>query len=298
MALIKCPECGREKVSSKAEACPNCGFPISESFAFEYPNVYIQTEANYSEPQIQEINTPELKLTWDQKYNNKNKLTWDQKYNNKPKNSNTNIIPVVIIICCIFLLGFGYLNYQSTRCRVPGCDNKRMSSSDYCINHYLKANKNYSLGDSYSTYSISSEKEGTQGAVDRAKSYLRSSAFSYLGLIKQLEFEGFSETEATYGVDNCGADWYEQAEKKAKSYLSSSSFSYTGLIEQLEFEGFTESEATYGVDNCGADWYEQAVKKAKSYRRSSHLVGTELKNQLLFEGFTSEQADYGTNNSD
>ena len=29
MALIKCPECGRE-ISSFAKACPNCGFPIEE----------------------------------------------------------------------------------------------------------------------------------------------------------------------------------------------------------------------------------------------------------------------------
>ena len=30
MALIKCPECGREKVSSSAVACPDCGFGISD----------------------------------------------------------------------------------------------------------------------------------------------------------------------------------------------------------------------------------------------------------------------------
>ena len=29
MALIKCPECGKE-FSDKAFACPNCGCPISE----------------------------------------------------------------------------------------------------------------------------------------------------------------------------------------------------------------------------------------------------------------------------
>ena len=29
MALIKCPECGRE-ISDKAAACPNCGCPLSE----------------------------------------------------------------------------------------------------------------------------------------------------------------------------------------------------------------------------------------------------------------------------
>lgn len=30
MALIKCPECGKE-VSSIAKSCPNCGYPISET---------------------------------------------------------------------------------------------------------------------------------------------------------------------------------------------------------------------------------------------------------------------------
>ena len=30
MALIKCPECGREKVSDSALACPDCGFAIRE----------------------------------------------------------------------------------------------------------------------------------------------------------------------------------------------------------------------------------------------------------------------------
>lgn len=30
MALIKCPECGRQ-VSDKASKCPQCGFPIRES---------------------------------------------------------------------------------------------------------------------------------------------------------------------------------------------------------------------------------------------------------------------------
>ena len=30
MALITCPECGRE-VSDRAKTCPNCGFPITKS---------------------------------------------------------------------------------------------------------------------------------------------------------------------------------------------------------------------------------------------------------------------------
>lgn len=75
-------------------------------------------------------------------------------------------------------------------------------------------------------------------------------AFSYSGLIEQLEYEGYSTEEATYAVDNCGADWKEQAAKKAEEYLNSMSFSKSGLIEQLEYEGFTHEQAVYGADQA------------------------------------------------
>ena len=29
MAIIKCPECGKE-ISDKATSCPNCGFPLTK----------------------------------------------------------------------------------------------------------------------------------------------------------------------------------------------------------------------------------------------------------------------------
>lgn len=92
---------------------------------------------------------------------------------------------------------------------------------------------------------------GQKNALSQAKSYLSFSAFSYTGLIKQLEFEGFTNEEATYGADNCGADWNEQAAKSAKSYLDFSSFSRSGLIKQLEYEGFTAEQAEYGATAVG-----------------------------------------------
>ena len=84
-----------------------------------------------------------------------------------------------------------------------------------------------------------------------AKSYLSVSAFSKAGLIEQLEYEGFTNSQANYGVSNCGANWNEQAVKSAKSYLSVSEFSRDGLIEQLEYEGFTHEQAVYGVSQNG-----------------------------------------------
>ncbi len=74
--------------------------------------------------------------------------------------------------------------------------------------------------------------------------------FSRQGLINQLEFEGYSTEEATYAVDNCDADWNEQAVRVAESYLNTMSMSKKELINQLEFEGFTSEQAQYGADQA------------------------------------------------
>ena len=92
---------------------------------------------------------------------------------------------------------------------------------------------------------------GEKNALSSALSYLDYTAFSYTGLIKQLEYEGYSHTEAVYGADNCGADWNEQAAKCAEGYLEYTTFSRSGLINQLEYEGFTTEQAEYGVSAVG-----------------------------------------------
>lgn len=90
-----------------------------------------------------------------------------------------------------------------------------------------------------------------KNAVKSAKSYLGYSAFSYTGLIKQLEYEKFSHADAVYGADNSGADWSEQAVKSAKAYMEYSAFSRGSLIEQLKHEGFTQTQAEQGADAVG-----------------------------------------------
>ena len=134
---------------------------------------------------------------------------------------------------------------------------------------------------------------GEKNALASAKNYLRFTAFSYEGLIGQLEFEQYSHEEAVYAADHCGADWNEQALKSAKNYLSFSAFSYDGLIRQLEFEQYTNEQAVYAVDHCGADWFEQAAKCAKNYLGFTSFSKAGLIDQLEFEGFTTEQATYG-----
>jgi hypothetical protein len=66
-----------------------------------------------------------------------------------------------------------------------------------------------------------------------------------------LEYEGYSNSDATYGVDSQNTDWNLQAAKSAKSYLSHMSFSHSGLVHQLVYEGFTPEQAEYGVGTTG-----------------------------------------------
>lgn len=90
-----------------------------------------------------------------------------------------------------------------------------------------------------------------RNAIRSAKSYLNVYPFSYQGLVAQLEFENYSHEDAVFGVENCNADWIEQAIKSAKTYLNVSPFSYQGLVKQLEFDGFTHEEAVYGAESNG-----------------------------------------------
>lgn len=90
-----------------------------------------------------------------------------------------------------------------------------------------------------------------ENAISQAKSYLDYTAFSKTGLIEQLEFEGYSNEDATFAVNNITVDWNEQAVQKAKDYLDYSSFSKSGLIDQLVFEGFTQEQATQAANQMG-----------------------------------------------
>jgi hypothetical protein len=90
-----------------------------------------------------------------------------------------------------------------------------------------------------------------ENALESAESYLSYTAFSRSGLIKQLEYEGFSTADAEFAVDTVTVDWMEQAALSAKSYMDYSSFSRSGLIKQLEYEGFTSDQAEHGANSAG-----------------------------------------------
>ncbi|MBD3942120.1 Ltp family lipoprotein [Microbacterium sp. NEAU-LLC] len=90
-----------------------------------------------------------------------------------------------------------------------------------------------------------------QNAIGKAQSYLSFAGFSRVGLIDQLEYEGYSTEDATFGADNAGADWNAECAEKAASYLEFSSFSRQGLYDQLAYEGFADAEIQFGLAAVG-----------------------------------------------
>lgn len=171
------------------------------------------------------------------------------------------IIFIIIIIILLIISINSYLENKEFERKMSIIAS---SASDYvdgintATSHLDEFSYNYATGTvDYTPKSNSTNNEsssislGKQNALSTAKQYLNFSAFSYQGLLEQLEYEGYSNEESTYAVDNCGADWNEQAAKTAKAYMNSSSFSKSGLIEQLEFEGFTKEQAQYGATAVG-----------------------------------------------
>jgi hypothetical protein len=110
----------------------------------------------------------------------------------------------------------------------------------------VKAGPSYGVGPELPASPLSQ-----QNAVSAAEDYIQMSAFSRQGLIKQLEYEGYSTADATYGVNSLAVDWNQQAVRMAKGYLEMSPFSRSSLIQQLVYEGFTPSQAAYGVAATG-----------------------------------------------
>ena len=192
---------------------------------------------------------------------------------------------VIVVLIAIGIFGGGDEVAPSAQ-----ANDASISQSD--IDEILMSS-DFEQGTSAAPVIIDNTTLGEKNALRSAKSYLDFTTFSYSGLIDQLEYEGYSTSEATYAANNCGADWNEQALRAAKNYLDYTAFSYSGLVDQLEYEGFSFVEATYGVENCGADWNEQAAKCAESYLEYSSFSRQGLIDQLLYEGFTQQQAEYG-----
>jgi hypothetical protein len=148
-------------------------------------------------------------------------------------------------------------------------------------------------------------------AARTAEEYLDTSGFSRSGLIEQLKYDGYTQSQAAYGASQAGLAAQAPAAKKpagngsgtsaaqdnalrtAKEYLSTAGFSRTGLIEQLQYDGYSKADAAFAADAVHADWNQQAARTAKEYLDTSGFSRSGLIGQLKYDGYTQSQAEYG-----
>lgn len=146
----------------------------------------------------------------------------------------------------------------------------------------------------HSSHSANEHSTNSGDAVKTAEDYLKYSAFSRDGLVDQLVYEGFSQSDAEQAVDSLDVDWSEQCAQAAQDYLDLGGISESGLIDVLEYNGFSSKDAKAAVAALDADWSEQAVLCAQDYIEYTDMTDEfELIDQLEFEGFSKEDAEYG-----
>ena len=95
--------------------------------------------------------------------------------------------------------------------------------------------------------------ENQQKALDKANEYVDTLPLSHDGLIKQLEYDGYTTDVATYAADNCSANWNKEAKEMAEQYMDSTTYTYKDMVQQLETEGFTKEQAKFGAKAVGLE---------------------------------------------
>lgn len=211
-----CRNCGKE---FDGKFCPECGAAAQNDVEYIQPS---RESVQFSGPDI--IDKPKAKKK-------------------APKGC---LIAVLVVLAFVIIVGMiGGSGENSTSSSTP-----QSTASSLAVGSNEQTASSLPVASSAPESQVS-QTMGEKNAKSKAMDYLAYKGFSYSGLIEQLEFEGFTNEEAVYAADNCGADWNEQAARSAKDYLNYSSFSKQGLIEQLEFEGYTNEQATYGAEANG-----------------------------------------------
>lgn len=108
MALITCPECGKENVSDIAEACPSCGYPISKNIELincQQKKHTLPKEDVHSHDSIKEVEQREIYREKDIEKDTESQNAV-KKNGNKKKNKARKIIWIFLIMGFVAIWAF------------------------------------------------------------------------------------------------------------------------------------------------------------------------------------------------
>ena len=144
-------------------------------------------------------------------------------------------------------------------------------------------------------------KDPKEAALKKAQDLLDGDfGFSATDLERYLvEYEGVSTENAKYAVENCEADWKQEALECAIGY-EGIGFSYLNMRDTMVMNhGFTKEEATYAVDHCFIDWKQEALVHIQVMMEyEPEVYESYTRDEMITEmveifGFTEEEATYG-----
>lgn len=134
MALVSCPECGKE-ISDKASSCPNCGFPINSHATDTTNQTAFQTNVSI-----------------------------DKNANEKKESS---FPPLVLFIIIALFCGI-LIIFLNRKCKYEGCFEPKLENKKYCLMHSCiktGCDRSVSYGDMYCylhNSTVSSSSSSTQ----------------------------------------------------------------------------------------------------------------------------------------
>lgn len=103
MALVTCPECGREGVSDTAVACPNCGYPIHEHFEQKKVKPHSQERTAASKKEVSldliDLDTNDQIIT-----ENHTEIKRTDKGSSNSSNDSVTLVGIIIILIPIILV--------------------------------------------------------------------------------------------------------------------------------------------------------------------------------------------------
>lgn len=142
-------------------------------------------------------------------------------------------------------------------------------------NQYLTATKIIELLSTEYNYSTEDVLYGVYNSgwsstcITYAKANIKNGSYSKTGLIKELaSFLPYIEEDLIYAVENCEADWNQEAVESLEQSLYgtySTGSSYRECVMSLKNKYYTEEQIAYALSAVEVDWHEQALKKISVY---------------------------------
>lgn len=292
MSLIKCPECGKENVSSTAEACPNCGFNIKQFCKEkELEANKLDKEQKKSELRNQKRIAKEAKSQAQKEYYQKHK-----------KVINTSLAIGIIGIVAIIFVSKHFVTENNYQTAIKDYNSKKYEKalSFFEDNSSYKDSEEYIYKASYD-FAVQLFDEGY---IDQAIKY-----FNHSNNIQETDYylkkcELYKKIEGTYSDINCILSSLRYDTAPSLDYISGRTWVHEGYIFQgnqtLDFKAdiidvtedsitvkmdYSSKEETYRIDDDGNIQLDDAAKTCYS------PIDDDTYNQILQERSDSEVAD-------